>query len=176
MPWLVLAFGLMIVPLGAVSILFIVIQPTVIGTWCTLCLIGAAAMLLQIPYSFDELLPTLQFIRQRVKNGCSLWYVFFHGDTIEGGRNELESFERPASTVLRDMVQGGITVPWNLVASIAIGMALMFSRILFDASGPAADNDHLMGALVITFTVMALAETARAIRNHYSAWDRWMRW
>lgn len=51
MPWLVLLFGLMIVPLGVVSITFIVIQPILIGTWCTLCLIAAAAMLIQIPYS-----------------------------------------------------------------------------------------------------------------------------
>ena len=221
MPWLVLAFGLMIVPLGAVSILFIVIQPIVIGTWCSLCLLGAAAMLLQIPYSFDELLATLQFLRQRVSRGANFWYVFFRGDTMEGGRAEVESFERPAAAVLRDMVQGGITVPWTLMASIAIGVALMFSRLLFDASGSAADNDHLIGALVITFSVMALAEMARslrflnvafgawlvaapwllegystlgsfaslaagillivlalprgAVRNHYGAWDRWIR-
>ncbi|GEO17366.1 vitamin K epoxide reductase family protein [Microvirga aerophila] len=31
MPWLVLLFGLLIVPLGAVSVGFIIIQPTVIG-------------------------------------------------------------------------------------------------------------------------------------------------
>ena len=46
MPWLVLLFGIMIVPLGAVSITFIVIQPILLGTWCTLCLITAAAMLI----------------------------------------------------------------------------------------------------------------------------------
>lgn len=56
MPWLVVLFGIMIVPLGAVSITFIIIQPIVIGTYCTLCLVAAAAMLLQIPYSIDELL------------------------------------------------------------------------------------------------------------------------
>ena len=32
-PWLVLLFGLMIVPLGMTTILFIVIQPVVLGTW-----------------------------------------------------------------------------------------------------------------------------------------------
>ena len=57
MPWLVLLFGLMIAPLGITSIFFIVIQPIVIGTWSTLALIAAAAMLIQIPYSLDELLP-----------------------------------------------------------------------------------------------------------------------
>ena len=32
MPWLVLLFGILIVPLGAVSVFFIIIQPIVIGT------------------------------------------------------------------------------------------------------------------------------------------------
>ena len=33
MPWLVLIFGLLIIPLGLVSIVFIMIQPTIIGAW-----------------------------------------------------------------------------------------------------------------------------------------------
>jgi hypothetical protein len=74
MPWLVLLFGIMIVPLGAISIFFIIIQPIVIGTWCTLCLIAAAAMLLQIPYSFDELVATTQFLLRRRRRGRSRAY------------------------------------------------------------------------------------------------------
>ncbi|MCE3246351.1 MAG: polymerase subunit epsilon [Geminicoccaceae bacterium] len=54
MPWLVVLFGLMIAPLGIVSILFIIIQPIVIGTWSTIALIGAAAILVQIPYSMTS--------------------------------------------------------------------------------------------------------------------------
>jgi hypothetical protein len=46
MPWMVAAFGIVVVPLGVVSIYFIIIQPIVIGTWCTLCLIAAGAMTL----------------------------------------------------------------------------------------------------------------------------------
>ena len=38
MPGLVVAFGIMIAPLGVVSIAFIVIQPIVSGTWRSLCL------------------------------------------------------------------------------------------------------------------------------------------
>lgn len=38
MPWLVVAFGIMIAPLGVVSIVFIIIQPIVSGTWRSLCL------------------------------------------------------------------------------------------------------------------------------------------
>jgi uncharacterized membrane protein len=174
MPWLTLAFGLMIVPLGAVSIFFIIIQPIVIGTWCALCLLGAAAMLVQIPYAVDELLATTQFLKERASRGANLWYVFWRGDTIEGGRSEVESFERPAREVVRDMVTGGVNLPWNLAATMAIGAALMFTRILFDAGGQAADNDHLIGALVITVAGIALAEAARPLRYVNVAFGAWL--
>ncbi len=45
MRWMVAMFGIVVVPLGIISIYFIVIQPIDIGTWCTLCLSMAAAML-----------------------------------------------------------------------------------------------------------------------------------
>ena len=54
MPWMVTFFFILVVPLGGVSIFFIIIQPLVIGTYCTLCLIAALAMLIMIPLSLDE--------------------------------------------------------------------------------------------------------------------------
>src|SRR3546814_20963409 len=64
MPWLVFLFGLMNAPLGVVSIFFVIIQPIVIGPWATLTQVGAAAMLLPLPYSPDALLSTIQFVRR----------------------------------------------------------------------------------------------------------------
>lgn len=175
MPWLVLLFGLMIVPLGGVSIFFIIIQPIVIGTWCTLCLVAAAAMLLQIPYSFDEILATLQFLRERRRRGKSLWHVLIHGDTMEGGSADYsDNFEAPPSVVLREILKGGVTVPWTLSASMVIGIVLMLTRLLADTTGSAADNDHLIGSLVVTFSVMALGEVARPLRFANALFGAWM--
>jgi nucleoside-diphosphate-sugar epimerase/uncharacterized membrane protein len=164
MPWLVLLFGIMIVPLGAVSIFFIIIQPTVIGAWCTLCLVGAAAMLLQVPYSFDEILATLQFLKHRRQQGKPLWHVLFRGDTMAGGSaDNSDNFEAPPSAVIRGMLSG-VNVPWTLAASAAIGIVLMCTRLIFDTAGAAADNDHIIGSLVITFAIMAMGEVARPLR------------
>jgi nucleoside-diphosphate-sugar epimerase len=175
LPWLVLIFGLMIVPLGAVSIFFIIIQPILIGTWCTLCLLAAAAMLVQIPYSFDEILATLQFLRQRRRQGKSLWHVLIHGDTIEGGSADyLDNFEASPGAVLKEMLKGGVTLPWTLLASIALGIGLMLTRLLFGTTGLAADNDHVIGSLVITLSIMALAEVARPLRLVNAAFGAWL--
>jgi len=165
MPWLVLLFGLMIVPLGVVSISFIIIQPIVIGTWCALCLIGAAAMLVQIPYSIDEMVATLQFLRRRKRAGRSVLRVLLSGDTDEGRAvREPDEFERPALAILRDMAGGGVGLPWSLMLAAAIGLWLMFTRLTLGADGAMADADHLIGALVLTVVAIAAAEPARSAR------------
>ena len=40
----------------------------------------------------------------------------------------------------------------------------MFSRMVFGTSGSLANSDHLLGALIVTVSVIALAEPARALR------------
>jgi nucleoside-diphosphate-sugar epimerase len=165
MPWLVILFGLMIVPLGAVSIFFIIIQPIVIGTWCTLCLVAAVAMLIQIPYSVDELAASGQFLLERSRKGKSVLLAMLRGDTMEGGRQTgPDDFERPAMGVIRDMLTGGVNVPWSLALSTALGICLMCTRLIFGTEGAQADSDHLIGALVITISISAMAEAARPAR------------
>ncbi len=165
MPWLVLLFGLLIVPLGAVSIFFIVIQPIVIGTWCTLCLVAALAMLLQIPYSMDELVACGQFLREQRRLGKSVLLAILRGDTLAGGRQSgPDDFARPPRQVLAEMLGGGVNLPWSLAVSMALGVWLMCTRLIFGTQGAQADSDHLIGALVITVAVSAMAETMRPLR------------
>ncbi|QGX41632.1 vitamin K epoxide reductase family protein [Permianibacter aggregans] len=170
MPWLVLLFGFMIVPLGAISITFIIIQPIILNTWCTLCLIAAAAMLLQIPYSFDEIVATLAFLRRRAKLGKPWMQILFTGDTDEGSPvktdKDIDDIERPGREILKDMVGvgGGVSAPWHLCACLFIGVWLMFTRITLGNDGNMANADHLVGALVVTITVTAFAEVMRSIR------------
>lgn len=175
LPWLVLLFGILIVPLGAVSIFFIIIQPVWIGTWCTLCLVAAVAMLLQIPYSFDEIVATLQFLKNRRQQGKPLWYTLLRGDTMAGGRaDDSDNFEAPAGVVMREMLLDGVNVPWTLAASTAIGIILMCSRLLFGTSGDAADSDHIVGSLVVTFSIMAMGEVARPLRFINVGFGAWL--
>ncbi|NCC21879.1 MAG: NAD-dependent epimerase/dehydratase family protein [Alphaproteobacteria bacterium] len=170
-PWLVMLFGVMIVPLGVVSIFFIIIQPIMLGTWCSLCLIAAAAMLIQIPYSVDELVATSEFLYRRKKKGRSVLRTFFLGDTDddnpEQDRKEKEkedNFEQSPLAIVKNMWSGGVTVPWNLMLCVPIGVWLMFTRLTIGAEGLMADTDHLIGSLVLTVVVTATAESVRAVR------------
>lgn len=165
MPWLVVLFGLMIAPLGITSIFFIIIQPIAIGTWSTLALVGAAAMLLQIPYSLDELLATLQFLRRRVRTGRSWLRIFLFGDTdSDKAHGDEDEFDARPGAVLREMWTGGVSLPWNLAAAVAIGLWLMFTRLTLGTQDGMADADHLIGALVLTIVSLAAAEVARPLR------------
>jgi hypothetical protein len=155
----------MIVPLGVVSITFIVIQPIVLATWCTLCLVAAAAMLLQIPYSLDELVATGQFLWRRKQAGQGFIRIFFVGDTDEGRPEPLEEdFEQYPPRIVKEMCTGGVSIPWNLALCLLIGAWLMFTRVTLGSAGSMANADHLIGALVLTVTVSAFAEVARPLR------------
>lgn len=169
MPWLVVLFGLMIAPLGVTSIAFIIIQPIVIGTWSTIALVGAAAVLLQIPYSLDELLATLQFMRRRTKAGRNCLRVLLFGDTdemLESGTAQpvKDEFDRSPGTVLKSMIGGGVSLPWNLALSALIGLSLLLTRLTLGTEGDMANADHVIGALVLTVISVAAAEVARPAR------------
>ncbi len=85
MPWMVLTLGITMLPLGLVSIHFIIIQPIVIGTWCTLCLIAGLAMVVMIPYSLNEFVAMGEFMRDAHRQGKPFWRTFWTGDAMEGG-------------------------------------------------------------------------------------------
>lgn len=73
MPWIVVVFGIFIGPLGAVSIVLVIIQPILYETFCTLCLITAVLSVLMIGPAMDEVLASLQHVRREVRDGRSLW-------------------------------------------------------------------------------------------------------
>lgn len=168
MPWIVVLFGILIVPLGAVSITFIIIQPILLNTWCTLCLIAAAAMLIQIPYSINELVATGLFLYRRKKAGRPFWNIFFAGDVDEEEKDRqdkpTDDFEQSPSKITKDIMGEDTTLTWSVVLCLFIGLWLTLTRITLDSTASMANADHLIGSLLITINVIALAETARAIR------------
>jgi uncharacterized membrane protein len=172
MPWMVTFFGILVVPLGTVSIVLIILQPLAVGAWCSLCLLAAIAMLAMIPATLDEVVAMLQFLIQAKRDGKPLWRTFWLGGTIEGEKEDrLTPFDwsRPLA-----MFTDWIVSNWNLLLSIALGVWLMFAPAVFGTSGRAADSDHLVGALIVTFAAIAIAEVGRAMRFINILFGAWL--
>jgi hypothetical protein len=165
MPWMVSFFGILVVPLGLTSIILVILQPVAVGTWCSLCLVTALAMLFMIPLTLDEVVAMCQFLAQARREGKPLWRTFWVGDTVEGGVKDARTprYGTPLAQIAPAMTWG-VTVPWRLLVSAALGLWLMAAPAVFQTRGVAADSDHLVGALAITTAVIAMAEVVRAGR------------
>ena len=77
MPWIVVLFGILIGPLGVVSITLVVLQPVLFDAWCTLCLATAVISVLMIGPALDEVLASLQYLRREGRAGRSVWRAFW---------------------------------------------------------------------------------------------------
>ncbi len=95
--------------------------------------------------------------------GKSLWRTFWVGDTIRGDSEDrrMTADGLPVFPMAQSMIWG-VTIPWNLIASIGIGVWLMFAPAVFASSGRASDSDHLADALIVTTAAIATAEVTRA--------------
>ena len=165
MPWMVTFFFILVVPLGLTHIILVISQPVVVGEWCTLCLAAAAVMLVMIPFTVDEVIAMGQFLRERVSAGKPFWWTFWVGDTMEGGGPDerTQRYGAPLKPLL-SAARWGVTLPWTLAASTAVGLWLMFAPAVLGFEAYAAANDNVVGALIVTVAVISTAEVIRAFR------------
>jgi nucleoside-diphosphate-sugar epimerase/uncharacterized membrane protein len=165
MPWMVFLFGLLIIPLGVVSVSFIIIQPPLIGALCTLCIIQAAVTVVLIPYSVDEVLATVQYLWRATKVGQPFWRTFWKGGpALSEDQMPEPDLDRSAWELLKDFATGGVNFPWTLVGSTLLGALLMVTPLLFGTDAPLYFSDHVVGCLVIMIAVTAMGEVVRPVR------------
>lgn len=161
MPWMVTFFGILVVPLGVVSIVLIILQPLAVGAWCTPCLVAAIAMLLMIALTLDEVVAMGQFLVQAWREGQPFWRTFWMGGTL---RATLESDAVRPDVVSAKAMVWGVSMPWNLLLTVGVGIWLMFTPSVLGRVGRDAHSAHLFGALIVTVAVIAMADVGRAMR------------
>lgn len=96
-PWLVILFGIDVIPLGVVSVILVVLQGTVVGEWCFLCLVTAAISLILILYAYDEVWSSLKYLRRVWKRSGSLrvaWQAFLGSPSVAAHEAGLEMTKR----------------------------------------------------------------------------------
>jgi hypothetical protein len=139
-------------------------QPLAVRAWCAPCLFTALAMLLMIPLSLDEIVAMVQFVAKQKREGHSAWRVFWLGGDQADDRGE-RTDARADTWQPRGMLWG-CTSTWTLWPVAAIGVWLMAAPAVFGVAidRPAADSDHLVGALLVVISIICLAEVARPAR------------
>lgn len=79
-PWLVVVFGIDVIPLGVVSAILVVLQGTVVGYWCFLCLCTAVISLILVYLAYDEVYSSLLYLYRtwrRSRSWSVLWATFW---------------------------------------------------------------------------------------------------
>ena len=77
-PWLVIVFGIDVIPLGIVGVILVFMQGFVVGYWCTLCLASAAISLLLVWLAYDEVWCSLVYLHRVRKRAGGMNAAFWH--------------------------------------------------------------------------------------------------
>lgn len=160
MPWMVLLFGVLIVPAGVTSICLVMLQPIAVGNWCSICLFTAALMLFMVPLAVDEVIASCEFLLNGVRSGKSFWKLLFLGGEVESNSSASET----ASKAETAGIGTGVSIPWNLALATFFAGSIMFYPSLLKCTESLATVEYIVGALAVTFTVCSLAEPCRAVR------------
>jgi hypothetical protein len=113
-----------------------------------------------VPFAFDELVATGQFLMRSYKRGENVWATFMFGGSDEPGPQE----RIPAKPATLGQGFAGVNYPISLIASAILGVMVMVSPAVLQFGVLGANSQHLVGALVVTAAVTAMAEPCRAAR------------
>ncbi|QEF97618.1 Vitamin K epoxide reductase family protein [Stieleria maiorica] len=79
-PWMVVLFGIDVIPLGIVSVVLVLIQAFIVGSWCFLCLVTAAISLILVYWAWDEVRVSLTYlwiVWKQNRDRRILWEAFW---------------------------------------------------------------------------------------------------
>jgi hypothetical protein len=79
-PWLVILFGIDVIPLGIVSAVLVILQATIVGNWCFLCLVTATISLILVWWAYDEVWSCLLYLHRvwrKTRSRRILWDTFW---------------------------------------------------------------------------------------------------
>lgn len=163
-PFIAVTFAVLVIPLGAVSILLVIMQPVVVGAWCGFCLVSASALLISVPLAVHESIAVGQFLVLTYKQKKNFWQTFWLGGNVLGyegkdpDRTHWSIRQRWAASVQ------GVSLPWLIILQMIVGVWLMARPDILPFTIESANGDHWMGAIIVTVAAIAAAEVTRIAR------------
>lgn len=79
-PWLVILFGLDVIPVGCVSLILVILQGSVVGYWCFPCLITALISTSMVYFAYSEVLASIIYLKKiwdQTKDKRAVWQTFW---------------------------------------------------------------------------------------------------
>jgi uncharacterized membrane protein len=101
-PWMVILFGIDVIPLGIVSVILVVLQGTVVGQWCFLCLCTAVISLILVYMAYDEVYSSLKYlwlVWKRSGDISIVWKALWGQPTTVGDQVAIEMIKRVNNVV-----------------------------------------------------------------------------
>jgi hypothetical protein len=136
----VILFGIDVIPLGLVSVILVVMQGTVVGFWCFLCLVTAVVSLLLVAVAYDEVWSSIVYlrdVRRRTRSWRPVWDAFW-GRSATAPRHDISGPTRLIGF-------------WPRWAEIALGLWLAAGAFLL----PGASNGARLPGLIVGAAVIA---------------------
>lgn len=163
-PFIVVSFVLLVIPLGATSILLVIMQPVVVGAWCGFCLINAAALLISVPLAVHESIAVGQFLMLAHQQKKKIWQFFWWGGNVLGYKGKDPDRTHWSIRQRWKASYQGISLPWLILVQALIGVWLMARPDVLPFTIESANCDHWMGAIIVTAAAVATAEVTRTVR------------
>ena len=79
-PWMTLLFGFDVIPLGAISVVLVVMQGFVVQAWCFLCLVTAVISVILMFLAYDEVWASILYlwrVWKKHRDAGLLWRTFW---------------------------------------------------------------------------------------------------
>ncbi len=168
-PWLVILFGIAVIPLGIVSIILVILQGIVIKFWCFLCLITAGISLTLIFLAYDEVVSSIIYLYEiKKRGGWRVFWLSFSGhpsaEAYEAGEATLQK-RRQANNNFTQLPSGirekaiSSTADklgmWARVSEAILGVWLAISYFIFPLTSP---SDIAVAALILLFACLSFIE------------------
>lgn len=164
-PGIVLLFGLVALGLGLVSMLLLVLQGSVVHSWCALCLASAAISIFVLSMEPGEALATAQQVKRAHASGLAWWPALLGQAPWLTEPKESDCARAIGPDKRTDATSGSAISLWAQIISLLLGVWLLIAPDALGYGDPARTVERAIAPVVIVVAAVALRQVTRPVRR-----------